>query len=406
MSLPAPLPLIDWSDETWSSCVTAWQACADLETAQRLTKRRRLLHPYLRDCQRSLGSRFALVLEESSLLMDAMLFLDGREGLPVAPLHAQILMESLLLRLVKAGDEYSLSKADPMRPWQQVRSRVNSERRSYRRYFLAFLPRIPEATELEPVVDRVPGKAWIQLWDRVVGDTPQGCIPRAWREVHQTALNSVEQLEKKNVFSTNLILPTQSNWKEYLGEALHRAGALVESRRPGLVGLHLPEGVIPSNPRGFAREIISMIQRSGGAPQSDPLLAKALEEIQSWDGQSAGGAKQLPAEQFLQVGQDLGFDAFKSLALRSMVYARAGDFGEARRVLEMNLTHCTSRHQIAMTLGNIGGVLLSKGDWDEASRYLKDALTYSASSFIVRHNYRLLLECLEKPHDGEESQHA
>jgi hypothetical protein len=389
MSSPPSLPQLPWSNGEWEQCRLTWQAAEQEAPARRLQRRHHLLRPLLQEALRSLAARHYLLFDDASLRFDAVLHLEDRSSLPEQQAVCQIHLESIFLKLIKRDERAKLSDLrDPMAPWHALRLRVNDERRSFRRYFLAFLPRFKNSTAVEREPTREPNQYWAELWERLTADIPAGCIPTSWHAVRK--LVPEEAIEVETDYGNRLFLPPKRDWKELLAKPLHRAAALMESRRPGLIGLHLPDGVIPESPQRFAEELQRTVDRIGGIPNSDECLRAAIEQTLEWQSKPAPRAYSICPTQLIGQAEELGFDRLKSKSLLGVAQIRSNQPESARLSLEKSLVSCTSNLEIAVVLANIAGLLLSQDDLTEAYSFASQAIAYCPASKIARRNYTIV----------------
>ena len=392
MTSPPSRPLHPWPQSEWIRICAEWQSTQNESLARRLQLRQHLLQPLFEDCLRSVSARHALLVDEPTLLLNTLLFIEERSALPSSLFSCRILLESYILKSVKEDVRRQMSDLrDPMAPWHSLRMQVNHERLRARRYFLSFLPRSDKSSAVDRVMARIPSGYWARMWDRFTEGIPASCIPKSWAAIRRTV--SVENASRRHKH-IQFIHPPQCDWKKLLAEPLHRAGALVEFRKPGFMGLSLPDGVLPRDPQRFAIELEAALMSRGGLPKGDANLLASLEHILAWRGGESTSSSVMSAGVLLQQAEALGFCSFKSHSLLSMTAARAGCFKEARLLLEKSLSHCSSPREIAAALGNIAGVLMNQGEYTEAMRYLQNALAYNPSSTIVRHNLALLTQAL------------
>jgi len=386
----------------WSQCKFAWESSH--KAKEPVALRYKQLLPYFQEALRSLSARHSLLADEASVRIEIVHFFEERGRLPESHFVFRILLESAILRLIKRESWTKLSDLrDPMAPWHSFRVQVNAERRSFRRYLLAFLPEHGASHVKGSTASRPPGKHWLQLWDRLATGIPEACLPASWRQVRATSRSASPQ---DFDFESDLVLSPRRDWSVLLAEPLFRAGAALEARRPGSGRLILPAGLVPADPQRFALELEVKMQRFGGLPNSDPQLKKALEQILAW--QKGGMVSKASTEPsgFLKLAENMGFSAFSSWVLRSAIDVRASRLQSARILLEQSLSSCTSSTQVGTVLANISGLLAAEGENQAAFHYAQQALQYNPGSKVARHNFDKLVELFRSGKDSGAQNHA
>ncbi|MFK5956631.1 MAG: hypothetical protein QM477_09325 [Planctomycetota bacterium] len=348
--------------------------------------------------------RHSLLVDEASVRVEIVQYMEERGRLPETVFVFRILLESAMLRLIKRETCTELSDLrDSMAPWHSFRIQVNAERRSFRRYLLAFLPEHGASHVMGNTASRLPGKHWAQLWDRLTTGIPEACLPSLWRQV-RTALPSVAP--QSIDFESDLVIPPRRDWNSLLAEPLFRAGAALESRRPGTARLILPSGLVPADSQRFALELEVKMHRFGGLPQLDSKLKNALEQISAW---RIGGVQPQvltrPSD-FLKLAEEMGFSAVSVRTLRSAIDVRASRLPQARVLLEQSLSKCTSPNQVGTVLGNISGLLVAEGEYQSAFHYAQQALQYNPGSKVARYNFDKLVELFQSGYNLGAQNHA
>lgn len=108
---------------------------------QRLTSLYDLVRPHLLDAIRRVGLAYSYLLPEGDLPLILLARIGGSATLPEKEQVFEIQMDSVILRFAKDRKQTDICDLrDPLAPWVEFCGRVNSLRRSYRRYFLTFLP--------------------------------------------------------------------------------------------------------------------------------------------------------------------------------------------------------------------------------------------------------------------------
>ena len=382
MSSPPSLPQLPWSSKEWEQCRRAWQAAEQELPTRRLQQRHRLLRPLLQEALRSLATRHDLLFDNASLHFDAILHLGERPSLPEQQMVCQIHLESIFLKLIKHDERARLSDLrDPMTPWHALRLRVNEERRSFRHYFLAFLPRFENSTAVERKPARKPNQHWAKLWERLTVDIPAGCIPSSWHAVRELVPDEVIEVETD--YGNRLFLPPKRDWKELLARPLFQAAALVESRRPGLQRFSAASGTIPENVPEFVAAIRQILQRTGGIPQSDSDLQEALEQILALPN---GSAKHIDPMLMSTVAQRLGHSSFEAILQKSSILGRKGETRQAIWQAYSGLQHAQGPKEIAIALANISAHHIIRDDASLAIEKAKEAIVYNPFSSMSRAN--------------------
>ena len=382
MSSPPSLPQFPRSSGEWERCRLAWQATEQEAPASRLQQRHHLLRPLLQEALRSVAARHCLLFDDASLRLEAVLRLEGLSNLPEHQVVCKIHLESIFLNLIKCDERTRLSDLrDPMAAWHALRLRINQERRSFRRYFLAFLPRFEDATAVERKPAREPNQHWAKLWERLTADIPAGCIPSSWRAVRE--LVPEEVIEVETDYGNRIYLPPKRDWKELLARPLFQAAALVESRRPGLQRFSSASGTIPENVPEFVAAIRQILQRTGGIPQSDSDLQETLEQILALPN---GSAKHIDPMLMSTVAQRLGHSSFEATLQKSSILGRKGETQQAIWQAYSGLQHARGAKEIAIALANISAHHIIRDDASLAIEKAKEALVYNPFSSMSRAN--------------------
>jgi|FLOH01.1.fsa_nt_gi tetratricopeptide (TPR) repeat protein len=399
---PPPSPQMPAPSTEWPQYRNTWEA--SLKAEEPFSVRHRVLLPYIQEALRNLTVRHYLLADEASARIEALQYLEERGRLPESFVAFRILLESALLRFIKmSASSITSDLRDPLAPWHSFRIQVNAERRSFRRYLLAFLPQLGITHPTGTTASRPPGKHWAELWDRLTECIPEACIPSAWREVRA----AVRKLAQEQFdFESDLVIPPQRDWKALLAGPLFQAGAVVEARRPGAAHLILPIGALPEDPKRFALDLEAKLQRYGGIPKADPMLKAALEEIASWQTSSVTSATSIASSEMLILAEYMGYSAVRSQTLRSAIEVRANRLQQARTLMEQSLARCTSPSQVGMVLGNISGLLIAEGDYETALHYAQQALQYSPASKVARFNYDKLIQFQKSSYNSRVKNHA
>ncbi|MDA1114815.1 MAG: hypothetical protein O3A95_11030 [Planctomycetota bacterium] len=379
MASPSPLPSSLDSSQVWQNVRLQWRNL-DSASSDFLERSYQLVRPYVLDAVRRVGLNYCYLLQESDVVVRLMPQLAAKEELPSRFELFRIFLDSSILRITHTDlDALTCDLRDPLAPWVDFRQRVNGLRRSFRRYFFAFLPSSELAPTVPGIQARKPGSKWTDLWDSLTESIPAGCLPEGWQETRASAVVNSEP-----VFFTasNLLLP-RTNVSEQLGEILHRAAGLAESNRVGRTKLELPKGVIPRDAVAFSVELQSLLNSSGGMPQSDPALKAALNSILDLRLGDKNCILKMKPEALVDCSEEAGFNPFKTFMLRGSILDRAGDSNRALWEFHKGVRAAGSRKQIGQSLANLAIQALVVRDFARAKSWILEAWQYSPDCSFV-----------------------
>lgn len=396
MTRPPTLPLLAPGEAEWTEVQRVWAGTEETE------KRLEVLRPFLAEAIRSLAIKQDLLLDEVWATLLAGTRAAKRSSLPSNPKILQLHLASTVLRV--AADERSALNSrlhDPMAAWHAFRQRVNRLRRSFRRYLLASLPRHSVMPFLDVRPRREPTAHWVRLWDKLVEGIPDGCLPREWCMIRATAESDVLKVEQEILLTPGHGLAPRRDWKELLARPLHRAAALLESRRPAKIDLILPKGVIPERPKEFAQEFLDGLDPYGDLPNGDDDLDAAMDLMRRLANPSVGGIeKEISATDLARLAENLGFSKFKSGMLVGTSIERRGDFFSAYWEFARGLKESSSRSQTAAALNNLSIQAFLIGRVAESLNLCREALRYNPDSVLARRNYRILMVIARRNEGG------
>jgi hypothetical protein len=397
MTRPPTLPLLAPGEAEWAEMQRVWRGTDEAEA------RLQVLRPFLAEAIRSIAIKQDLLLDEAWASLLAGIRVVKRNTLPSDPRLFQLHLSSMVLR-VNAEEQGALTSRlhDPMVAWHAFRHRVNRLRRSFRRYLLASLPRHALLPSQDVIARRQPTRFWTRLWDELVDGIPKGCLPREWCMVREAA-----EADQPQVASSSLLVPghglsPRRDWKELLARPLHRAAALLESRRPAKVDLILPKGVIPDRPRKFAQEFLDGLAPYGDLPKGDGDLEAAMDLMKRLANPSIEASTDGPSILLLaQLAEEHGFSKFKSLMFTGTAIERAGDFQASYWDFSRGLSEAVERRQAAVALNNLSIQAFMMGSVGESLSLCREGLRYNPTSPLALGNYQLLLRLARLWEAGE-----
>lgn len=385
MALPPTLPLLEPSAEHWSSVQQHWTDSVGTDAEARLLGRFELLRPYLQEAVRELAVRHYLLMDEPALMTRLALVLAQRTSLPSNATIFRYHVASLALWMVKEESLVRLSRLDdPMAPWHALRGRVNQLRRSFRAYFLAFLPKHSFAPMLFEKPRRQPSKHWVSLWDSLTDGIPGGGIPSEWTDVR----DSYSPVIVPGAFANRgggLIAPAR-DWKEILAKPLLQAAALIESRRPGLMPLYFSSDLLPNSAVEFARRFRNNFPNSRDQFSSDTQLKSLVESLRQIEGSGKEVDLQIDPLQILELAKAEGASPYKTALLQGAILDRQGSTSNSRFALSRMLQSASSREEIGLALTNLAVNAFSAGDYESSLSHISEALQYAPWKKSIRMN--------------------
>ncbi len=292
---------------------------------------------------------------------------------------------------------------DPLSPWHSFRIRINCLRKSYRKYLLSFLPYLFSHSATIGKKRTKPSNHWCRLWDELVQDIPEACIPDAWLDVRKRS-SQKSNISTPPPVQSPFLIPSTKNWKELLAQPLHRAAAYLESQTNGVLKLSLPEGVVPKSKVLFAQQFAHRLRRLGGIPKTDSKLEACIKSVLEWQSESLQAKSNSLA--LAQAAESLGFDPVRSGLLQNSIFLRSNKLANAQLLLARTLSRCTHPKQIADVLGNMAAIVFAQGDLIQALAIAKEAVAYSSESPIASHNYRAILAHLQTSANNNRQNHA
>jgi hypothetical protein len=382
MTRPPTLPLLAPGEAEWTEVQRVWRGTDEAEA------RLQVLRPFLAEAIRSLAIKQDLLLDEAWASLLAGIRVVKRNTLPSDPRLLQLHLSSMVLR-VNAEEQEALNSRlhDPMVAWHAFRHRVNRLRRSFRRYLLASLPRHALLPSQDVIARRQPTRFWTRLWDELVDGIPTGCLPREWCMVREAA-----ETEQPPIAPSSLLVPghglsPRRDWKELLARPLHRAAALLESRRPAKVDLVLPKGVIPDRPRKFAQEFLDGLAPYGDLPKGEGNLEAAMDLMQRLANPMPEVSRRRanPLE-LCQLSERFGFSRFKGSMLSGTILERMGEVEESLSEFSLGLGWASERKLVAEAMANMAVRLHLLNKREEAKSLIREAYQYCPDSWFVKRN--------------------
>lgn len=374
---------------------TEWNACQALlaPESERLPALFDLIRPMVLDAMRRVGLGFAYLLPEHDLPLVLAAKASAMDSLPKDQETFEIWLDSSILRWMRDAKESKLSSLrDPMAPWVEFRRRVNSLRKSFRTYFLAFLPRTMGGQATPGWAGRNPNWHWAQLWDRLTDEIPASCLPTEWQEVR----NGIEQPVKvARCFEPHCpgILKPKDFWRERFATPIFGAALLIESRRPSWIRFHGDPEVMPASATQHGKTLRETLLGLGGIPKGGGALEEMVRGILEWESGVVDLSSHNPSE-LLLASQELGYQPFEVETYLGAIAERSSHPLEANRHFQKSLSEAKSHADISTALSNLAARALVSGDYSQAIRWSEEALQYDGSNEMARWNLKEAVRAL------------
>jgi len=337
----------------------------------------------MQESLRHLCVRFSLLVDEPTLLLQALSRLDERAELPRLEKLCRVHVDSLLLRLIRE-EAFALTSdlRDPMAPWHAFRIRFNQESLRLRTYFLSFLP----MAEGAPFVDRKPRTSrpfFQKLWHHLTDGIPTACLPRDWRE-HCAEFGS-------RPFSNK---GTQVYSEQSFSDLLLKAASIIEIRRPARLPLVLPAQLQAPSKAVVADEVNRAFKDFGGLTQSSGTLRDALDGILSWKEAEPYSDYSPDSLELFELSRNLWPASFHASTLLASAFIRRGVFQEAEQVLGRTLSLCSDAQQISVVLSNLASLSALQQDFPMALHHIQEAIAYCPESSMAQQNHQAILRAI------------
>ena len=381
----------------WASVRGRWKTiqAGTTREPERLTALFDSIRPQLQDSLRRIGLAYAYLLPESDLPLVLLAKAIAWEELPEDEETFEVWLDSSILRWVRDNKEIkATSLRDPMAPWGEFRRRVNSLRRSYRSYFLTFLPKTIGGQVTPGRSNRKPTWSWALLWDRLAADIPQSCLPEEWIKVR----SGIAQPGKKGLpegFIIPNILRPREIWQEALAKPLFQAALFIESRRPAWVRFPSNLSLMPKSASEHARFFRESLVKFGGIPTENAEEKDLIEKVLAWEDESLGPIE-LSSVELAQAALHFGFRPFDVESLLGSIHERDSNALEANRYFQRSLGEAAGAYDISTALSNLAARAYMEGDLRKALQWAQKSLRYDASNEMARWNLAAIHETIRK----------
>jgi len=362
---------------------------------QRLTSLYDLVRPHLLDAIRRVGLSYSYLLPEGDLPLMLLARIGGSATLPEKEQVFEIQMDSVILRFAKDRKQTDLCDLrDPLAPWVEFCRRVNSLRRSYRRYFLTFLPRVLCGQVQHCSTSNTPSWKWAKLWDSLAQGIPAASLPNEWCQVRKALKKPVPSIAQSDEIFVPSILRPQQVWQETLAKPLFQAALYVESRRPAWIRFPSCPGLMPTSAGKHAKNLKEALSRFGGIPSGDRSLEELIRGVLAWEGGEVAPVE-MDSVALTLAAKEFHYKPFDIEALLGSIHERNSHALEANRHFQRGLAEANCPYDISTALSNLAARAFMAGDLQKALKWARESLLYDATNEMARWNLGAIQQSIQ-----------